>query len=155
KSVIAKPSGISVDTFESDTFKRLNNPNIPDDPMRIALNASTKILPRLMDTYWDAYDEGQKNISVILKPVAGILRYCLAYDDEGVEYKLEDDPSIELMKKCAEKAKSGISTKDAFKDMLSDAHLFGRNMFEYPKVLDTLCEFADRMLEKGGVAAIL
>jgi len=157
ESVIAHPSGIKVETFVSDTFKRLNNPNIPDDPMRIALNASTKIMPRLMDTYWDAYEEGKCpcELEVILKPVAGILRYTLAVDDCGEEYKLEDDPALDLMKACAEKAKAGACAKEAFKEMLEDAHIFGKNMFDYPAVLDKLCEYTDAMMPKGGVAAIL
>ena len=32
--------------------------------------------------------------------------------------KLEDDPALELMKACAEKAKAGACAKDAFKEML-------------------------------------
>jgi fructuronate reductase len=39
---IDRPKGIDPRDFAKDAIARLNNPNIPDDPMRIALNGSTK-----------------------------------------------------------------------------------------------------------------
>ena len=152
KNIIEKPAGIRVEDFIRDTFTRLNNPNIPDDPMRIALNASTKIVPRLMDTYWEAEEKGYRReaLSVILLPVAGFLRYTTAVDDKAVAYKPEDDPIREVLLSCGAAAKAGAEVKTAFGPLLSDPQIMGRNLFEHTAVLDELMGYVNAMLAGEG-----
>ena len=158
KSIIAKPAGIDVNTFIADTFTRLNNPNIPDDPMRIALNASTKIVPRLMDTYWEGLEAGKaaSDLSVILYPVAGFLCYTCGVDDNGDTYELEGDPIRDLLIECGAKAKAGECIKCAFKPLLSDPQVMGKNLLEEPAVLEELLGYVKEMLKgNGSVRAFL
>ncbi|MDD6877903.1 MAG: mannitol dehydrogenase family protein [Clostridiaceae bacterium] len=152
RGVIERPAAIDPADFIADTFDRLNNPNIPDDPMRIALNASTKITPRLMETYWEARERGvcPCKLSVILKPVAGFLRYCAGVDDAGVEYKLEDDPIRDTLVACGEAAKSGVKAEEAFRPLLSNASVFGRDLYTEPEVLSELCRLTDAMFAGPG-----
>ena len=152
KSIIARPAAIDPADFIADTFDRLNNPNIPDDPMRIALNVSTKITPRLMETYWEAREKGvdPAKLSVILLPVAGCLRYCTGIDDLGAEYKLEDDPLRDTLVACGEAAKAGKPAVEAFKPLLESPAVFGRNLFEEKAVLDEICALTDSMLKGDG-----
>ncbi|MBE6928720.1 MAG: mannitol dehydrogenase family protein [Ruminococcaceae bacterium] len=152
QSIIEKPASIDVGDFIADTFKRLNNPNIPDDPMRIALNVSTKIVPRLMDTYWEGLEKGvcPCKLSVILKPVAGFLRYCAGIDDAGVEYTLEDDPIKDTLIACGKAAREGVDVKTAFAPILTNAQVMGKDLTTEPKVYDELCALATAMFEGNG-----
>ncbi|MGI6337539.1 MAG: hypothetical protein ACOXZM_10985 [Eubacteriales bacterium] len=152
RQIIKRPAGIDPSEFIADTFHRLNNPNIPDDPMRIALNGSTKILPRLMETYWEGKAKGicPGKLRVILKPAAGFLRYTAGVDDCGVEYQLEDDPIRDLLLECGAKAKAGADVKEAFRPLLSDAHIFGRDLFTEPETLDEVCRLTAAMFEGNG-----
>ena len=140
------------------TFDRLNNPNIPDDPMRIALNVSTKITPRLMETYWEAREKGidSKKLSVILLPVAGFLRYCAGYDDNGVEFALEDDPIKDQLIACGAAAKAGTCVCEAFKPLFSNASIFGRDLTTEPEVLEEIVGYTKAMFKgNGSVRALI
>ncbi len=152
RGVIERPAAIDPADFIADTFARLNNPNIPDDPMRIALNVSTKITPRLMETYWEAREKGveKDRLSVILMAAAGCLRYCTGVDDLGVEYKLEDDPIHDTLVACGEAAKAGKPAAEAFRPLLEDKAVFGRNLFDEPETLREICALTDSMLKGPG-----
>ena len=152
RAIVERPAGIDVGDFIDDTFKRLNNPNIPDDPMRIALNASTKIVPRLMDTYWDGLEKGvsPEVLSVILKPVAGFLRYCVGVDDAGVEYALEADPIRDTLVACGEAVKNGADVKTAFAPLLTSAQVMGRDLTTEPAVYEAVCALTEAMMQGNG-----
>lgn len=152
RKIVAKPAQLDVDTFIADTFTRLDNPNVPDDPMRIALNASTKIVPRLMETYWDATEKGicACELEVILKPVAGFLRYCAGVDDNGEAFEVADDPMKDLMLECGKKALAGEKIEEAFRPLLSDPQVMGRDLFNEKEVLEKVCKLAAGMFAGNG-----
>ncbi len=154
KATIPSPVGIKLDDFVADTFTRLNNPNIPDDPMRIALMASTKIAPRLMDTYWEGQHQGVSDdkLAVILIPVAAFLCYTTGVDKDGTAFALADDPRKDTLVKCASALKAGASVKDAFLPLLSDPAVFGKDLTQHPDTLNAICANAERML-KGDYSA--
>ena len=143
QSVIEKPENISIDQFVTDTFVRLNNPNIPDDPMRIAIGCSTKIHPRLMETYWEAKEKGvaKEKLACVLKSVAGALCYTCGKDVKGGTYEMSEDPMFDVLKKCGADALSGVAAEMAFEPLLSDKSIMGKNLFEEKETLaDLLAE---------------
>lgn len=156
---IERPQKLDPETFAQDTFERLNNPNIPDDPMRIALNASAKMLPRFLDTYFAAREKGfsEDELDPVLLPVAGFLRYTLGLDDQGEKYNLEDDPRKELLVSCGQTAKLGeAESAAAFKELIALPDVMGKNLYTYGTTGERLEKMVGRMLERpGAVRAIL
>jgi fructuronate reductase len=156
---IERPKKLDPEAFAADTFARLNNPNIPDDPMRIALNASAKMLPRFLDTYFAAREKGfsEDELDPVLLPVAGFLRYTLGLDDQGEKYSLEDDPRKDLLVSCGQAAKLGQAESAAvFKELIALPDVMGKNLYTYGTTGERLEKMAGRMLSgPGAVRALL
>ncbi len=148
--IIERPAGIAVEDFAADTFTRLNNQNIPDDPLRIALGCSTKIHPRLMETYWEAKEKGfgADKLASVLRSVAGVLCYTTGRDFAGNTFTLADDPIGETLKKCGQDALAGKPAKDAFEPLLRDKAVMGRDLFDEPDTLDALIAQIDALLAR-------
>lgn len=147
------PSKMDPRTFAKDTIMRLNNPNIPDDSMRIAFNASTKMRPRFMDTYYAARAKGmsEEQLDVVLLPVAGFLRYTLGVDDAGQAYNLENDPIRDKLVEVGQKAKLGDpASVSALAELIADANVMGENLYAYGQAGQRLERFAAKMLAGTG-----
>jgi len=131
---IGRPTGMDPRDFARDTIARLNNPNIPDDPMRIAFNASTKMLPRFMDTYFAGRERGltEKELEIVLLPVAGFLRYCLGADDALTRYELADDPIKGRLESAGRVARVGDpATATAFRELVASTDVMGKDLYGY------------------------
>lgn len=131
---IDHPTHMNPHDFAKDTILRLNNPNIPDDPMRIAFNASAKMLPRFLDTYYAGQARGMHNdeLDIVLLPVAGFLRYTLGVDDAGKPYTLADDPIRDTLVACGQKAQLGDPVSvTALETLIANAGIMGKNLFEH------------------------
>jgi fructuronate reductase len=139
--------------FAEDTIERLNNPNIPDDPMRIAFNASSKMLPRFMDTYYAGKAEGMSDeeLDVVLLPVAGFLRYTLGVDDQGNAYELENDPIREKLVEVGQKAELGNpDSVSALTELIGQADVMGKDLYDYGQTGERLETFTRKMLASKG-----
>lgn len=150
---VASPKQLDPKVFAKDALERLNNPNIPDDPMRIALNGSAKMLPRFMDTYFAGQAKGlpQDELNAVLLPVAGFLRYTLGIDDQGVTYQLEDDPHKELLISCAAKANMNEpESASAFRDIISYQAIMGQNLYQNNETGTTMENMLRNMLSGPG-----
>ncbi len=154
-ATIQPTEGMSAEQFAEDTIRRLNNPNIPDNPLRIALNASTKMVPRFLNTYFAACEQGLDShiCDTILLPVAGFLRYTLAKDDEGNQYELQNDPIKERLLQTGEKATLGDPASAAvFADLIRDTSVMGKDLFSYGDAGKNVQNMlADMLAQKGGV----
>ena len=151
---VDRPKKMDPQAFAKAAIERLNNPNIPDDPMRIALNGSTKMLPRFLDTYYAGEAKGlsQEELNVILLPVAGFLRYTLGLDDQGQAFTLEDDPLKELLVECGSSAKLGDpASVKAFKALISHKDVMGGDLYAHGNTGATLESILGKMLAGTGV----
>ncbi|MBD3421874.1 MAG: hypothetical protein GF398_17320 [Chitinivibrionales bacterium] len=152
---VPSPKSMSTEQFAKDTIARLNNPNIPDDPMRIALNASTKMAPRFMDTYFAAQEAGigKREIDLVLVPVAGFLRYTCGVDDAGDTFELEDDPIKDKLEACGGEAAIGKpSSAAALKILIGDPSIMGKDLYERGSTGTDLANLVTDMLQgKGAV----
>ncbi|MBD3346743.1 MAG: hypothetical protein GF401_16935 [Chitinivibrionales bacterium] len=148
------PRSMTPADFAKDTIERLNNPNIPDDPMRIALNASTKMKPRFMDTFFEGEKKGipQEKLDCVLLPVAGYIRYALALDDQGKEYQLENDPIKDLIQSCGAQAQLGEpSSVHALKELIAHKSM-GKDLYTHGETGKKIEQMVKDMLEgPGGV----
>ncbi len=155
---IKNPRKMDCARFAADTRARLNNPNIPDDPMRIALNASTKMKPRFMDTWFAGKKAGLPDsmLDIVLLPVAGFLRYTLGVDDSGQSFSLEDDPMKEALTRAGNQAVLGKSGSSAvFHDLIASANVMGSNLYEAGPVGKRVEELTAAMLSGPGAVRAL
>jgi|GEM_PF-564292 len=146
---IERPRQMEPAAFARDAIERLNNPNIPDDPMRIALNASTKIRPRFLDTYFAALSKGYNasDLDIVLVPVAAFLRYTMGIDDTGMRYTLEKDPILDRLQKCGSAACLGTPESAAvFRPLIADADIMGADLYRRGETGDRLEQITARML---------
>jgi fructuronate reductase len=150
---VAHPKQMAPSDFARDALERLNNPNIPDDPMRIAFNGSTKMRPRFLDTYFAGLEKGipADTLDIVLVPVAGFLRYSLGIDDAGKAYQLESDPLKSLLVKCGATAQLGDQgSSQAFRPLISHADIMGRDLYGHSGIGQRLQKMAGEMLEGQG-----
>ncbi|MBD3320529.1 MAG: hypothetical protein GF350_05465 [Chitinivibrionales bacterium] len=146
------PRSMAPADFAKDTIERLNNPNIPDDPMRIALNASTKMKPRFLDTFFEGEKKGisQEKLDCVLLAVAGYVRYALGVDDHGKEYQLENDPIKDLIASCGTQAQLGEpSSVSALKDLIAHKSM-GKDLYTHGETGNKIEQMVKDMLEEPG-----
>jgi fructuronate reductase len=157
--IIDPPGKIDPRDFARAAIERLRNPNIPDDPMRIALNASTKMHPRFMETFFEGRQKGiaQGELDIILVPVAGFFRYTMGIDDTGESYELENDPVRESLIECGKKAELGNSgSAAAFDPLIHDTSIMGEHISSYPETAETVKTLVTKMIAgKGAVRETL
>jgi fructuronate reductase len=151
--IVDRPQMLDPRDFARDSLARLNNPNIPDDPMRIAFNGSTKMKPRFLDTYFAGQAKGmtERQLAVLLIPVAGFLRYCLGIDDQGTNFALEDDPIRDQLLACGARARFGDpSSSAAFQPLIADLNVMGQDLYRTGRAGGALEQLVSRMLEGPG-----
>ena len=150
---IERPKKMDPNEFAKAAIERLNNPNIPDDPMRIAFNGSTKMLPRFMDTYYAGLKKGlsKEELDAVLLPVAGFIRYTMALDDQGAAYGLEDDPRKDQLAACGSKAKLGDpGSVAAFKELIANKGIMGEDLYNFGDAGARMEEMVKQMLAGNG-----
>jgi len=153
QQTIENPKKMDCGRFAADSLERLRNPNIPDDPMRIALNGSTKMKPRFMDTWFAGKKAGLSDaeLDAVLLPVAGFLRYTLGVDDDGRSFGLEDDPLKDRLASCGRNAKLGDpASAAAFRELIASPSVMGADLYAFGTIGARLQEMTGGMLEGTG-----
>lgn len=159
--VVINPGIVDPKAFIREVVEvRLPNPFVPDTPQRIATDTSQKLAIRFGETikaYEKRSDLNVSDLKYIPLVFAGWLRYLLAVDDNGEPFTLSPDPLLDHLKKIVE----GISLGDKgpfdekLKPVLSDASIFGVNLYEVGMADKVLGYFAELVLGPGAVRATL
>ena len=159
--VVVNPGIMNPKSFIDDVVKvRLPNPFMPDAPQRIATDTSAKLAIRFGETI-KAYIADPKlsvrDLKFIPLVFAGWCRYLMGVDDEGKAFEPSPDPLLESARKHV--AAIALGAKGPFREelegLLSDAKIFGVNLYEAG--LGELVEsyFAELVAGKGAVRATL
>jgi fructuronate reductase len=165
--VVTDPGVIKPRDFIDQVIKvRLPNPFMPDAPQRIAVDTSQKIPIRFGETV-KAYLEGRfvvgvsgltiDNLTLIPLVMAAWLRYLLGIDDNGKQFEVSSDPLYPSLKPML----TGISLGQkgpfhaALEPILSDARLFGVNLYEAGLGWKVESYFEELLAGPGAVAAAL
>ena len=133
--VVCNPKILSPEDFVNEVLKeRLPNAFIPDTPQRIATDTSQKVGIRYGETiksYVAKYKDAKK-LKYIPIAIAGWMRYLLGVDDNGDKFELSSDPMLDELTKALSVVELGNSSKarEALKPILSNAHIFGSNLYE-------------------------
>jgi fructuronate reductase len=148
-ATIQRPASIDPRAFAAETVTRLSNPNIPDDPMRIALNGSTKISPRFMATYYEALSRGmdRNELDALLLPVAAFLRYTMGCDDMGLDFTIEQDPIRDDLLAVGSQAMLGApETASVFSKLLLRKDIMGADLLAYGNTMERILNLVGHML---------
>ena len=133
---------------------RIPNPFMPDTPQRIATDTSQKLAIRFGETikaYAASPELNVSDIKLIPLVFAGWLRYLMAIDDNGNEFTLSPDPMLDEVRPYVADIKLGDSfDADAkLKDILSNAKIFGINLYEVG-LAELTCQYFTEMTRKPG-----
>lgn len=134
--VVVNPGILSPEDFIREVIEqRLPNPYIPDTPQRIATDTSQKMGIRFGETikaYRDRGDLDPANLTYIPLVIAGWCRYLLGLDDRGESMPLSPDPMLDVLQSYLSGIKLGDreSVGDSLKPILSNARIFGLNLYD-------------------------
>ena len=106
--------------------ERLPNAFLPDTPQRIATDTSQKIPVRFGETlksYVADKNLDIKSLVAIPLALAGWLRYLSGVDDNGEAMAVSSDPMLENLQ-------GELKQSDGLKTILSNANIFGVNLYE-------------------------
>jgi fructuronate reductase len=138
---------------------RLPNPFMPDAPQRIATDTSQKVGIRFGGTISEYNNRGKdpKELKFIPLVFAGWLRYLLGIDDTGKAFEVSPDPQYENL--AARLSGVSLGQKGPFHDklepILSNASLFGVNLYEVGLGEKVESYFTELLAGPGAVAAAL
>jgi len=159
--VVTDPGILSPRKFIDEVLQiRVPNPFMPDTPQRIACDTSQKLSIRFGETIKE-YMARSKLDATALRFIpmvqAGWCRYLLGVDDEGNTFTVSPDPMYESLAKQLEGVRIGeaCDVHEALSPILSDARIFGVNLYEAG--LGNYVEevFAELIAGKGAVRATL
>lgn len=139
---------------------RIPNPFMPDTPQRIASDTSQKLGIRFGETlkaYIKSKDLKVSELKLIPLVYAGWCRYLMGIDDNGKEFELSPDPLLSKVCPHVENIKLGdeIDVHKALSPILSDASIFGINLYEAGVGELTEEYFSELIKEKGAVRSTL
>lgn len=147
--VVVDPKIIEPKAFIDEVLNvRIPNPFMPDTPQRIATDTSQKVPIRYGETI-KAYLKSEKlkvqDLVGIPLVIAGWLRFLCGVDDMGNPMSLSSDPRMEELQEKLSGIEFGKpeTVKEQLKPILSDATLFGCNLYEAG-----LGERVEKMLEE-------
>ncbi len=151
--VVVNPGVLDPKEFIDTVLKvRVPNPFMPDTPQRIATDTSQKLPIRFGETIKNYIANGMSldDLKCIPFVFAGWLRYLMAVDDNGNEFKPSDDPRLEEAQKTVAGIKLGDSVKaEDLRKLLEDATIWGVDLFE-AGLADTVTEYYNRLISGAG-----
>ena len=113
---------------------RLRNPYMPDTPQRIATDTSQKLAIRFgvtVSEYRKRFPERLPELIAIPLVFAGFCRYHIGLDDQGNPFEVSPDPMREYLVRALEDITLGSQPTHAqLEPLLSNAHIFGCNLYE-------------------------
>jgi fructuronate reductase len=159
-AVVPDPGILSPKAFLDEVVnERFPNPYLGDTSQRIATDISQMVGIRFgetVKTYVERFGTAESLVGIPLA-IAGWLRYLLAVDDSGAPMELAPDPMIpELQAKLA-----GVvfgapgSAAGQLEDILSNAEIFGINLYEAGIGDKVEAMFAEEIAGPGAVRSTL
>lgn len=159
--VVADPGIIDPKKFLEEVINvRIPNPFMPDTPQRIATDTSQKLAIRYGETirsYLKSESLHVTDLKMIPLVFAGWLRYLTGINDKGEAFVLSPDPLLDTVTSYVKDMRLG-ETQDAEKKLrplLSDASVFGVNLYEAGLADLTVSYFTELMAGIGAVERTL
>ncbi|MCD8118936.1 MAG: mannitol dehydrogenase family protein [Lachnospiraceae bacterium] len=157
---VVNPGVIDPEKFLGEVLEvRLPNPFMPDTPQRIATDTSQKLSIRFGETikaYIASEDHDPSELNLIPLVQAGYLRYLIGTDDEGNPMECSPDPLLaSLQEKLSGMTLGGEIDEAKLQPILSDAVIFGVNLYDCGLAEKVIGYFKELMAGPGAVRATL
>ena len=159
--VVVNPGIINPQSFIDEVLQvRIPNPFIPDTPQRIATDTSQKLGIRFGETikaYIGREDLSVTDLKLIPLVLAGWCRYLMGVDDNGDKMELSPDPLLGEVTPYISSITIGDKGpfRDQLKPILSNANIFGVNLYEAGLGERIEEYFAELVSAKGAVRETL
>jgi len=151
--VVVDPGIISPQEFVDTVINiRLPNPFIPDMPQRIATDTSKKVAIRFgeaIKAYVKSESLDVNSLRAIPLTLAGWCRYLVGIDDFGNELPLDPDPLMPELRPIFEGMSLGDAPPKALETLLSNASIFGVDLYEVG-IADLVIEYFEAMMKGPG-----
>ena len=159
-AVVPDPGILSPKAFLDEVVnERFPNPYLGDTSQRIATDISQMVGIRFgetVKTYVERFGTAESLVGIPLA-IAGWLRYLLAVDDSGAPMELAPDPMIPELRDRLRGVVFGEpeSARGQLEDILSNAEIFGINLYDAGIGEKTEAMFAEEIAGPGAVRSTL
>lgn len=158
--VVEDPKIISPRAFLDECMNvRFPNPYLGDTSARIATDISQGLAFRFGETVkaYVSREGSAGKLKAVPLAITGWLRYLLRVDDEGKSFELSPDPMNDEMTKQLEGVEIGKpeTAEGKLRPILSNAHIFGVNLYEAGLGEKIEGMFREEIAGKGAVRATL
>jgi fructuronate reductase len=147
---IVAPSGFDIEAYKQQLRDRFSNKALKHRTWQIAMDGSQKLPQRLLETLREQL-AGNGHIDIVSLGVAAWIRYVSGVDEQGGAIEVSDPLVKELRAACD--ANQG-NPAAMVKAIVSIQKVFGDDLINEPRFIDTTTQWLERFYAKGVLVSI-
>ncbi len=147
---VAAPAGFDIEAYKQQLRDRFSNKALKHRTWQIAMDGSQKLPQRLLETLREQL-KGNGNIDILCLGVAAWIRYASGVDEQGQAIEVSDPLAKELRAACD--ANQG-NPAGMVKAVASIQKVFGTDLIDEPRFIQTTTQWLERFYSKGVLASI-
>lgn len=147
---VAAPAGFDIEAYKQQLRDRFSNKALKHRTWQIAMDGSQKLPQRLLETLREQL-KGNGNIDILCLGVAAWIRYVSGVDEQGQAIEVSDPLAKELRAACD--ANQG-NPAGMVKAVVSIPKVFGTDLIDEPRFIQTTTQWLERFYSKGVLASI-
>lgn len=147
---IAAPAGFDIEAYKQQLRDRFSNKALKHRTWQIAMDGSQKLPQRLLETLREQL-QGNNHIDILCLGVAAWIRYVSGVDEKGAAIEVSDPLAKELRAACD--ANQG-NPADMVKAVVSIQKIFGTDLIDEPRFIQTTTHWLERFYSKGVLASV-
>ncbi|HEY8942299.1 MAG TPA: mannitol dehydrogenase family protein [Cellvibrio sp.] len=147
---IIAPAGFDIEAYKQQLRDRFSNKALKHRTWQIAMDGSQKLPQRLLETLREQL-AGNGNVDILCLGVAAWIRYVSGVDEKGQAIEVSDPLAPELRAACD--ANQG-NPAGMVKAIVSIQKVFGADLINEPRFIQTTTQWLERFYNKGVLASI-
>ncbi len=147
---IIAPAGFDIEAYKQQLRDRFSNKALKHRTWQIAMDGSQKLPQRLLETLREQL-AGNGNVDILCLGVAAWIRYVSGVDEKGQAIEVSDPLAPELRAACD--ANQG-NPAGMVKAIVSIQKVFGTDLINEPRFIQTTTQWLERFYNKGVLASI-
>lgn len=147
---VAAPAGFDIEAYKQQLRDRFSNKALKHRTWQIAMDGSQKLPQRLLETLREQL-KANGNIDILCLGVAAWIRYVSGVDEQGLAIEVSDPLAKELRAACD--ANQG-NPAGMVKAVASIQKVFGTDLIDEPRFIQTTTQWLERFYSKGVLASI-
>jgi fructuronate reductase len=147
---VKAPAGFDIESYKAQLRDRFFNKALKHRTWQIAMDGSQKLPQRLLETLREQL-AGNGHIDIICLAVAAWIRYVSGVDEQGGAIDVSDPLAANLRKLCDDNAGN---PEAMVKAVISVTQVFGPDLINEARFVDTTTQWLTRFYDKGVLATI-